>query len=243
MQFRVKDHYSLALSKLEKVKVSYYLLIFVCAVLYIQTWFTSQFTSVRFYPVNTDYSLCVCVCVIHRRRGRKAPTWYSCSAYPSLQGRCSASACWTLSFTRYLEQNSSLRLVILNLVSLDTEQYYQNTFNCLLSSQSFVKDYMISITRLLLGLDSMPGSGFLCAVSGLSTRFNCNGIRWLHTLSCRWKSQKMTCGFARTAGCTRNCALQMEIFPLVFTEPRRTSFQSLRLASTTVCFLSQRASC
>ncbi|XP_053320844.1 potassium channel subfamily T member 2-like [Spea bombifrons] len=28
--------------------------------------------------------------------------------------------------------------------------------------QSFVKDYMISITRLLLGLDSMPGSGFLC---------------------------------------------------------------------------------
>lgn len=26
---------------------------------------------------------------------------------------------------------------------------------------------MISITRLLLGLDSMPGSGFLCAVSGL----------------------------------------------------------------------------
>lgn len=33
--------------------------------------------------------------------------------------------------------------------------------------QSFVKDYMVSITRLLLGLDSMPGSGFLCAVSGL----------------------------------------------------------------------------
>uniref|UniRef100_H2ZT11 Potassium sodium-activated channel subfamily T member 2 n=1 Tax=Latimeria chalumnae TaxID=7897 RepID=H2ZT11_LATCH len=30
--------------------------------------------------------------------------------------------------------------------------------------QSFVKDYMISITRLLLGLDSTPGSGFLCAM-------------------------------------------------------------------------------
>ncbi|XP_073174609.1 potassium channel subfamily T member 2-like isoform X7 [Lepidochelys kempii] len=30
--------------------------------------------------------------------------------------------------------------------------------------RSFVKDYMISITRLLLGLDSMPGSGFLCAL-------------------------------------------------------------------------------
>ncbi|XP_076122568.1 potassium channel subfamily T member 2 isoform X2 [Alosa pseudoharengus] len=30
--------------------------------------------------------------------------------------------------------------------------------------QSFVKDYMISIARLLLGLDSMPGSGFLCVM-------------------------------------------------------------------------------
>ncbi|XP_078417852.1 potassium channel subfamily T member 2 isoform X2 [Cetorhinus maximus] len=30
--------------------------------------------------------------------------------------------------------------------------------------QSFVKDYMISIARLLLGLDTTPGSGFLCAM-------------------------------------------------------------------------------
>ncbi|XP_063095877.1 potassium channel subfamily T member 2 isoform X1 [Cavia porcellus] len=30
--------------------------------------------------------------------------------------------------------------------------------------QSFVKDYMISITRLLLGLDTIPGSGFLCSM-------------------------------------------------------------------------------
>lgn len=30
--------------------------------------------------------------------------------------------------------------------------------------QSFVKDYMITITRLLLGLDTTPGSGYLCAV-------------------------------------------------------------------------------
>lgn len=28
-----------------------------------------------------------------------------------------------------------------------------------------MKDYMISITRLLLGLDTTPGSGYLCAVS------------------------------------------------------------------------------
>lgn len=39
--------------------------------------------------------------------------------------------------------------------------------------QSFVKDYMISITRLLLGLDSMPGSGFLCAVSSDTRSSNC----------------------------------------------------------------------
>ncbi|XP_030062242.1 potassium channel subfamily T member 2 isoform X3 [Microcaecilia unicolor] len=30
--------------------------------------------------------------------------------------------------------------------------------------QSFVKEYMISITRLLLGLDTTPGSGFLCSM-------------------------------------------------------------------------------
>lgn len=44
-------------------------------------------------------------------------------------------------------------------------------FNCKLHSsklcpfQSFVKDYMILIARLLLGLDTTPGSGYLCAVS------------------------------------------------------------------------------
>ncbi|GAB1285504.1 Potassium channel, subfamily T, member 2 [Apodemus speciosus] len=32
------------------------------------------------------------------------------------------------------------------------------------SNLSFVKDYMISITRLLLGLDTIPGSGFLCSM-------------------------------------------------------------------------------
>ncbi|XP_013855337.1 potassium channel subfamily T member 1 [Austrofundulus limnaeus] len=30
--------------------------------------------------------------------------------------------------------------------------------------QSFVKDYMIAITRLLLGLDTTPGSGYLCVM-------------------------------------------------------------------------------
>lgn len=36
--------------------------------------------------------------------------------------------------------------------------------------QSFVKDYMILIARLLLGLDTTPGSGFLCAVSHIQCR-------------------------------------------------------------------------
>ena len=36
--------------------------------------------------------------------------------------------------------------------------------------QSFVKDYMILIARLLLGLDTTPGSGYLCAVSYIITR-------------------------------------------------------------------------
>lgn len=35
----------------------------------------------------------------------------------------------------------------------------------LILCQSFVKDYMILIARLLLGLDTTPGSGYLCAVS------------------------------------------------------------------------------
>lgn len=52
--------------------------------------------------------------------------------------------------------------------------YYFSFFNHVLSQQSFVKDYMIAIVRLLLGLDTTPGSGYLCAVrfsteSALST--------------------------------------------------------------------------
>lgn len=42
-----------------------------------------------------------------------------------------------------------------------------------LSGQSFVKDYMISITRLLLGLDTTPGSGYLCAVSDAAAGRGC----------------------------------------------------------------------
>ena len=44
--------------------------------------------------------------------------------------------------------------------------------------QSFVKDYMIPITRLLLGLDTTPGSGYLCAVSAWAGEGGTGGARW-----------------------------------------------------------------
>lgn len=111
----------------------------------------------------------LCLCFICRRKGRRDPTWCLCSACPSLQGKCSASACWTLSSTRYHKHK---------LLTLTEKQKSHSSMwpkcqiwsvsvdlSAVFSLQSFVKDYMISITRLLLGLDSMPGSGFLCAVS------------------------------------------------------------------------------
>uniref|UniRef100_A0A8C1PML7 Potassium channel, subfamily T, member 1 n=1 Tax=Cyprinus carpio TaxID=7962 RepID=A0A8C1PML7_CYPCA len=41
--------------------------------------------------------------------------------------------------------------------------------------QCFVKDYMIPIVRLLLGLDTTPGSGYLCAMHV------CEADLWIHT--------------------------------------------------------------
>uniref|UniRef100_A0A8D0CJT7 Potassium sodium-activated channel subfamily T member 1 n=1 Tax=Scleropages formosus TaxID=113540 RepID=A0A8D0CJT7_SCLFO len=63
--------------------------------------------------------------------------------------------------------------------------------------QSFVKDYMIPIARLLLGLDTTPGSGYLCAVSAIPLRATCR--RWRDTHS-RGKSLVLTSGSGRTAG-------------------------------------------
>ncbi|NWQ84128.1 KCNT1 protein, partial [Columbina picui] len=45
-----------------------------------------------------------------------------------------------------------------------TEQTFSAASCPNVSPQSFVKDYMITITRLLLGLDTTPGSGYLCAM-------------------------------------------------------------------------------
>lgn len=63
-------------------------------------------------------------------------------------------------------------LVLLDLVCWDGRQVASERAEAGASAspgpaapQSFVKDYMITITRLLLGLDTTPGSGYLCAVS------------------------------------------------------------------------------
>ncbi len=185
----------------------------------------------------------VCLCLICRRKGRRGPTWCLCSACHSLRGRCSVSACWTLSSTRYLklftlteQQKSCFSMWQNDTISVDLFA----VFSC----QSFVKDYMISITRLLLGLDSMPGSGFLCAVSSQTqtawVQSVCTARCHWGWLSCclfsRWKSQRTTCGSAPTAGSTRNCALPMETFPLASTGQRHTSFQSLRSAASVTSF-------
>lgn len=65
--------------------------------------------------------------------------------------------------------------------------------------QSFVKDYMITITRLLLGLDTTPGSGYLCAVSW--------GWGWVAPPS-RWPG---TGSGPRTSGGSGLQLLQMKI--------------------------------
>lgn len=45
------------------------------------------------------------------------------------------------------------------------KDFLLSLFSLVIPCQSFVKDYMILIARLLLGLDTTPGSGYLCAVS------------------------------------------------------------------------------
>ncbi|KAE8285284.1 Potassium channel subfamily T member 1 Sequence like a calcium-activated potassium channel subunit [Larimichthys crocea] len=96
MQFRAKDCYSLALSKLEK-------------------------KSDR--ALNADPGS-------PQKERDKGSNLAFMFRLPFAAGRCSALACWT---------PCCIRL-------------------------SFVKDYMILIARLLLGLDTTPGSGYLCAM-------------------------------------------------------------------------------
>ncbi|XP_069562580.1 potassium channel subfamily T member 1-like isoform X5 [Brachyistius frenatus] len=102
MQFRAKDCYSLALSKLEKEGREMDLL-------------TSVYTA--FHLPQTQ---------IERDKGSNLAFMFR---LPFAAGR------------------------VFSISMLDTLLY-----------QSFVKDYMIAIARLLLGLDTTPGSGYLCAM-------------------------------------------------------------------------------
>lgn len=130
-----------------------------------------------------------------RKSAIKAPTWPSCFAYPSPQAECSASACWTLCCIRLVQRGAPQKTLLKYQVedmraSLEysceaqvpscVQPLIWQTLVCPLvlthslicfclwgyeRDQSFVKDYMIAIVRLLLGLDTTPGSGYLCAVS------------------------------------------------------------------------------
>uniref|UniRef100_A0A3Q2NT39 Potassium sodium-activated channel subfamily T member 1 n=1 Tax=Fundulus heteroclitus TaxID=8078 RepID=A0A3Q2NT39_FUNHE len=109
MQFRAKDCYSLALSKLEKQGSDN---IKLCLKVSCGEWCL----SVKEKSENT----------IERDKGSNLAFMFR---LPFAAGR------------------------VFSISMLDTLLY-----------QSFVKDYMIAITRLLLGLDTTPGSGYLCVM-------------------------------------------------------------------------------
>lgn len=102
--------------------------------------------------------------------------------------------------------------------------------------QAFVKDYVITFVRLLLGIDQAPGSGFLTSVGVFWSFFS-----WLNlVLPYRWKLQKMTCGFEPTAGYIRNCAQQHVKFRLAFIAPKT---HPTRMRHTWVIHLTWNGGC
>lgn len=92
MQFRAKDCYSLALSKLEKVR--HHRRVYSVMGCIQQCLRCGPF----FLPFSPTFfsKCCQRWSSFHRKSAIKAPTWPSCFAYPSLQAECSVSACWTL---------------------------------------------------------------------------------------------------------------------------------------------------
>ncbi|XP_049326751.1 potassium channel subfamily T member 1 isoform X9 [Astyanax mexicanus] len=116
MQFRAKDCYSLALSKLEKKLVRYQQL----EVEILAGKFTSSLWNFCLPPAEND------PVQIERDKGSNLAFMFR---LPFAAGR------------------------VFSISMLDTLLY-----------QSFVKDYMIPIARLLLGLDTTPGSGYLCVM-------------------------------------------------------------------------------
>lgn len=81
--------------------------------------------------------------------------------------------------------------------------------------QAFVKDYVITFVRLLLGIDQAPGSGFLTSVSSHQLAECSTLIHTFLSLSLvRCGLPRMTCGYAPTGDCTRNSARPPAKYPL-----------------------------
>ncbi|XP_011246300.1 potassium channel subfamily T member 2 isoform X13 [Mus musculus] len=87
--------------------------------------------------------------------------------------------------------------------------------------QSFVKDYMISITRLLLGLDTIPGSGFLCSMKITEDDLWIRTYARLYQKLCsstgdvpigiyRTESQKLTTSESREIGSQSQISISVE---------------------------------
>ncbi|KAK4811454.1 hypothetical protein QYF61_006388 [Mycteria americana] len=137
MQFRAKDSYSLALSKLEK--------------------YGSRGVTVLEQKSYEERLRELGLFSLEKRRLRgDLIALYNC-----LKGGCREVGVGLFS-QKERENGSNLAFMfrlpfaagrVFSISMLDTLLY-----------QSFVKDYMITITRLLLGLDTTPGSGYLCAM-------------------------------------------------------------------------------
>lgn len=203
MQFRAKDCYSLALSKLEKVRHHKR---FHSEIGCIDWTFSLLFwnhTALKHLFASPHHhcflrlltNCCKPRLSFRRKSAIKAPTWPSCFASPSPRAECSASACWTLCCIRLVQLRAHQKTLLKYQVEdmgaspecsreaqvppcvqsliwktvvyplLLTHMLMCFCLWCYERDQSFVKDYMIAIVRLLLGLDTTPGSGYLCAVS------------------------------------------------------------------------------
>ncbi|XP_063100126.1 potassium channel subfamily T member 1 isoform X5 [Cavia porcellus] len=131
MQFRAKDSYSLALSKLEKrERENGSNLAFM---------FRLPFAAGRVFSISMLDTLLYQVSPAPPGLPRAGPR-------PGIPGWGPARP----------SQNGARRA--------GSQSCHTHTHPTSPHPQSFVKDYMISITRLLLGLDTTPGSGYLCAM-------------------------------------------------------------------------------
>ncbi|XP_060009777.1 potassium channel subfamily T member 1 [Lagenorhynchus albirostris] len=155
MQFRAKDSYSLALSRLEKQSP--------------EPLPPPLAPRVSGGTRSWVLSLCSAVCYVcsharpahaHTPRARGGPR-AACPARPRPRPRAPASL--SPSSCRGSGENGSNLAFMFRLPFAAGRVFSISMLDTLLY-QSFVKDYMIPITRLLLGLDTTPGSGYLCAM-------------------------------------------------------------------------------